>query len=51
MTLIKPEMLTSSQETLNALETEVHSELANEQEITCTDNNNYSLECSRATTH
>lgn len=33
--LINPKMLTSSQETLCALETKVHSELVNKQEITC----------------
>lgn len=37
MMLIKPEMLTSSRETVCALEAEVHSELVNKQEITCTD--------------
>lgn len=36
MMLIKPEILTSSQETVCALEAEVHSELVNKQEITCT---------------
>ena len=36
MMLIKPKMLTGSQETLCALETEVHSELVNKEEVTCT---------------